>query len=109
MDALAIDFGGVVLQPVQAGFVRSPVVLLDPVTNQFLQVRQVGALIPITTRNLIGVPRFTQPGAQISKDVVADVDAKRGYRHGGQTVTAVERLEPSLSTSIGQAERTLAA
>src|ERR1700728_4859671 len=96
MKVEAIDFGGELIESVQRGFARSPVVTVGPVSREVTGVGQGYAPTPV-----IDALRFWPTGErhsrlQIVENVVGDVDAVRpdlghASHHAG---TAHRRVPP---------------
>src|SRR5262249_31157966 len=59
---------------VQLGLLGPPIVVVTPVVDQLLEIRQVRTVLPASIRNLVGPADSGQPSAQILEDVVGDSD-----------------------------------
>ena len=82
VDALALDGGVEVGEGVEAGLGLAPVEAVLPVGHQFLDVVEVGAVVPLGAGDLIRPAHVVQPVAQVFEHVVGHVDGVGLYRHG---------------------------
>ena len=91
MHVLAVDRRRVLIERVQAGLLRPPVVLIGPVVDQLAQVGHVGTEVPPGAGNLIGEAGIVQSLTEIGQLGVGDCDTERseglsGSRRGGAIV-----------------------
>ena len=77
MDIKPVDFGGELIEAVQRGFARPPVVTVGPVRRQFTGVGQGYALAPVVDTLGFRPTGVRQAGLQIIENVGWDIDAKR--------------------------------
>jgi len=82
VDLQASDLGAELLELVQAGLVRAPVVAIAPVGDELSYVGEVRAVSPSRARHLVRKARARQPLPQIGEVGVGDVDAKWLDVHG---------------------------
>ena len=76
VDIQSVDLGLVVVERIQLLFLLAPVVLIAPVRDQFLQLGDVGPVLP-TVANLVGKPRPGQPSIEIFKHRIWHGDLER--------------------------------
>src|SRR5271163_4107680 len=76
MDVKAVDFGGELIESVQRGLARAPVVILSPVGRKFPRVAQGNALAPVVDALGFRPAGLRQTGVQIVENFGGDVDAK---------------------------------
>src|ERR1700761_1471239 len=88
MNIQPVDFRGEVVEAVQRGFTRPPVVLGGPVVSQVAGVLQRDALAPVTDTLRLGPTGARQARSQIIENVVGNGDTKR--LHGLHTAAASE-------------------
>ncbi len=77
VDLLAVDVGEEVRPPVEPIFLGAPVERRLPVLAQALQIREVGAVVPTGSRDLIGPAGAGQAVAEIVEHRLRNLDAKR--------------------------------
>jgi len=77
VDALALDRRDELLVAVQPGFVGPPVVAVQPVADDLLQIAEGHALFPADARDLVRKPRPPQALGQVGEDVVRYLDPER--------------------------------
>ena len=77
VDALALDGGVEVGEGVEAGLGFAPVETVAPVGDQFLDVVQVGAVIPFGAGDFVGPAHVGQPVLQVFQYII-----RNGYRVG---------------------------
>src|SRR5262249_48714847 len=86
----AVDVRLELIERVQALLLGSPVVLVTPVVDEALEVRQVRTVIPSGIRELVGETALSQPPFQIGQDTILNVNfegddglIRRGRRFSG--------------------------
>src|SRR4029077_20948672 len=77
MNFVAGDLGGELIESVQRGFARPPVVTVSPVRRQFTGVGQWYALTPVIDTLGFRPAGVRQAGLQIIENFGWDIDAKR--------------------------------
>ena len=77
MNSESVDLRLEMREAVDLALMRAPVVFRPPVLDQFLQVGEIGAVLPRRIGNFIGKARLLEPRAQVVKDGVGHLDAKR--------------------------------
>ena len=77
VDVLPFDRCGELLVAVQAGLVNPPIVGVQPVADDLLEVAEGNALLPADARDLARKPGPSQAFGQVGKDVVRHVDPER--------------------------------
>jgi len=77
MNVEAVDLGGELIESVQRGFPRPPVVTVSPVRRQFTGVGQGYALAPVIDALGFRPAGVRQAGLQIIENFGWDIDAKR--------------------------------
>src|SRR5438874_11171012 len=77
VDGNAVDISAEMVEPVQLGLALPPVERGDPVLEKALEEIQIGALLPCGTGRGRRPPRIAQPGPEIRKHPVSDVDGER--------------------------------
>src|SRR5260370_15163736 len=74
MNSAAVDNCLEVREAIDLALVRAPVVLDPPVIDQFLQVGEVGSILPSSIRHFAGKASVLEPRIQIGEDLIANVD-----------------------------------
>jgi hypothetical protein len=72
-------------EAIEGCFLGAPVEVLTPVGDQVFEVSQIGAAGPACIGNLVRPEGTFQAGAQIRKDVLADMNTKgfgQNFAHG---------------------------
>jgi len=77
MDVQPVDFVDELIESVERGLTRAPVVFVGPIVGQFAGVRQRYALAPVVHAFGLRPAGARQARPQIFSNVVGDVDAKR--------------------------------
>ena len=77
VDALAVDLGQEVVQPVETALLRPPVEAVAPVGHQLAEVGEIRSLLPAGLRRRGGPSRPGEPMAQVIEVVVRDFNAER--------------------------------
>src|SRR5438309_6288569 len=77
MNVQPVDFGDELIEAVERGLSGPPVVFVGPVVGKLAGVRQRNALAPVVDAFGLRPPGARQTRAQIVKNVVGDLDAKR--------------------------------
>src|ERR1700733_5819755 len=96
MDVQPVDFSEVVIEPVQRGFPRSPVVTVSPIGGQIAGVGQRYALAPVVDGLGVRPPGAGQTLLQVVENGIGDVDTVRpDFGHGSYHAgTADRRVSP---------------
>src|SRR5262249_53945272 len=81
VNAYAIDGGTKVRQAVQRCLLRPPVKLGPPICNQLLEIGQIRAIVPRSTRDLPWPAGAREALTQVRQHFVWHVDGKRLYGH----------------------------
>ena len=100
MDPDAVELGTEVVEPVQFAFARAPVEPVGPVGEELLQVAEVGALLPWTSRRRFGPPRAQNPPTEVGEDRLIDADREAfdPYAHHRPADGLNRSAPPSLAT-----------
>jgi hypothetical protein len=77
MDIQSVDLGGELVEAVERGLPRPPVVFVGPVAGQFAGVLQGNALAPVVHAFGLWPTGARQPRSQIIEHGVGNVDTKR--------------------------------
>ena len=92
VDLLSVDGGRVLVEAVEGGFVRAPIVLVLPIGDELAHICQVGSHGPWLPGRVRRPHRVRQPAAQVGKVLVVDMNVEsldvrlrsaRGWRHRG--------------------------
>src|SRR5262249_58291447 len=70
----AVDVCLELIERVQALLLGSPVVLVTPVVDEALEVRQVRTVVPSGIRELVGETALSQPPFQVGQDTILNVN-----------------------------------
>src|ERR1700722_3455385 len=73
-NLLSINFGGELVESVDSGFLRAPVVAVLPILREFSDLFDIGAVLPGGARNLIGPLGFRQTVLKIDKNLVGNMN-----------------------------------
>ena len=76
VDRHAIDLGAELRIAVDGAFLLAPVVAVDPVGHQFLEVGGVGTVLPAFVGEVVGPARELETCAQIAEHFIGHIDAK---------------------------------
>ena len=103
MDALPVNGGIEIGEGVEPGFGGAPVKSVPPVGYQFLDVVQVGAVVPPGAGDFVGPAHVGQPMPQVGKRVVGNADGVGLYRHSGTSFGAQSggRSQAQFSSDCG--------
>jgi hypothetical protein len=96
MDAVVVDGSLEMRKRVQQPLLRAPVEAVLPVRDEFAQVRQLRAVVPVRAFDLVGEARARQSFAEIGERRFGDLDLERldGFAPGRfLRDLAVERKE----------------
>ena len=77
VDRHAVDLGAELRIGVDCAFVLAPVVAVDPVGHQLLEVGGVGAVLPAFVGEVVGPARALEARLQIAEHFIGYIDAKR--------------------------------
>ena len=77
VDRHTVDLGAGLRIRVDGAFLLAPVIAVDPVSHQLLEVGGVGAVLPAVIREVVGPARELEPRLQIVEHFIAYIDAKR--------------------------------
>ena len=64
-------------EAIDFALMRAPVVFGSPVLDQFLEVGEIGSILPRGIGNLVGKARVVEPRAQVGEHFVGHLDAER--------------------------------
>ena len=76
VNANVVHLGFEVSKPIEIGFVLTPVIGIEPVGNQFLQVAEIGTGVPTAVLYLIGPAGVFQSLPQVSQQLWRNVDSE---------------------------------
>src|SRR5260370_42100679 len=76
MNSAPVDNCLEVREAIDLALVRAPVVLDPPVIDHFLQVGEVGSILPSSIRHFVGKASVLEPRIQIGEDLTGNVDFK---------------------------------
>ena len=76
VDLLTVDVGEEVRPTVELRFLRPPVVLVLPRVAEVLEIREIGAVVPTTARDLVGPARAAQPFLEVVEHRFGYVDTE---------------------------------
>jgi hypothetical protein len=84
VDAVVIDRGLEMRERVEQALLRAPVELILPIRDEFTQVREFRAVVPVRALDLVGKARARQSLAEVGERRIRDLDPKRldGFAHG---------------------------
>src|SRR4026209_1946517 len=68
----------VLLESIQPGFVPAPLVAVTPVCNQRLEIRQIGAVLPVVFGYFVSPARICEAVPEVGEHIVADMQGERG-------------------------------
>src|SRR5262245_21080879 len=77
MHLHAVDRGLELIERIQLPLLYSPVVLVAPVVDEVLQIREVCTVIPMYVRGLIGEPSMCKSALEVFQDGVGNVNRER--------------------------------
>ena len=77
MNVLSLQLDRELWVRIDGGFCRSPLVLVRPVGDDFLDLGELCAVHPLLTRHLVGPPSGEQPATKIIEIILRDVDGER--------------------------------
>ena len=80
VDRHPVDLGAELRISIHRVFVLAPVVALDPVGDQLLEVVGVGAVMPAFVCEVVGPARELEARLQIVEHFIGYIDAKRTNR-----------------------------
>src|SRR5260370_41485181 len=98
MNSAAVDNCLEVREAIDLALVRAPVVLDPPVIDQFLQVGEVGSILPSSIRHLAGKASVLPPRIQIGEALIGNGDFEwcdSGHRYAPTTVAACNNPAPA--------------
>src|SRR4030095_2654517 len=75
-DRATIDFGAELRICVDGAFLLAPVVAVDPVGHQFLEVSGIGAVLPVFVGEVVGPARELEAHVQIVEHFIGHIDVK---------------------------------
>ncbi len=73
----AVDLGAQLWIRVDRALLFAPVIAVDPVGHQLLEVRRAGAVLPVFIAEVVGPARELETRLQIVEHVIGYIDAKR--------------------------------
>ena len=77
MNSESVDLRLELRETIDLALLGAPVVLGPPVLDQFLQVSEIGAVLPTSVGNLVGKTRAAEASTQVGEHFDRHLDAKR--------------------------------
>src|SRR5579864_9112516 len=77
VDAEPVDLAGELVKAIELRLARAPIICIGPVLTDILNPSQRRALAPVVDQLRMRPARAPQSRFEISKHIVADIDAKR--------------------------------
>src|SRR5262245_38844205 len=74
MDIDAVDVGLELVESIQAFLLNTPVVLVPPIFDKALEIREIRAVVPSRVRKLVREAGLCQPPFQFSQQSIRDLN-----------------------------------